>query len=90
MKLKVTDQSERKGDRGFTHVTLENPSKNLAFFVRVKLKKGASGPEILPVLWQDNYVSLLPGEKRELTAEYRLSELGAAKPAIEVIGWNTE
>jgi len=90
VKLKVTDQSERKGGRGITRVTLENPSKNLAFFIRVKLKKGATGPEILPVLWQDNYLSLLPGEKRELTAEYRVSDLGAAKPVIEVKGWNTE
>jgi exo-1,4-beta-D-glucosaminidase len=42
------------------------------------------------VIWQDNYVSLLPGEKREITATYRASELGAAKPTIEVSGWNVE
>jgi exo-1,4-beta-D-glucosaminidase len=42
------------------------------------------------VLWEDNYVSLLPGEKRELTARYRTSELGSAKPYVEVKGWNTE
>jgi len=90
VKLKVTDQSKRDGDQEITHVTLENPSKSLAFFIRLKLKKGAAGPEILPVLWQDNYVSLLPGEKRELTAIYRASELGAERPAIEVKGWNTE
>ena len=88
--MKVTDQSKRDGDQEITHVTLENPSKSLAFFIRLKLKKGAAGPEILPVLWQDNYVSLLPGEKRELTAIYRASELGAERPAIEVKGWNTE
>src|SRR6185503_1184041 len=90
VKLRVTDQSKRDGDQEITHVTLENPSKSLAFFIRLKLKKGAAGPEILPVLWQDNYVSLLPGEKRELTAIYRASELGAERPAIEVKGRNIE
>jgi len=90
VKLRVTEHSERKADQEITHVTVENPSTSLAFFVRLKLKKGAAGPEILPVLWQDNYVSLLPGEKRDLTAEYRASELGAEKPVIEVRGWNTE
>ncbi len=90
VKLNVSEHSVRNGDREITHVTLENPSKNLAFFVRLKLKKGAAGPEILPVLWQDNYVSFLPGEKRELTAEYRASELGTEKPVLEVKGWNTE
>jgi exo-1,4-beta-D-glucosaminidase len=90
VKLNVTQESERKGDREITHVTVENPSKSLAFFIRLKLKKGATGQEILPVLWQDNYVSLLPGEKRQLTAEYRAGELGAEKPVIEIKGWNTE
>jgi hypothetical protein len=31
---------------------------------------------------------LLPGEKRELTAAYNLSDLGKAKPMIEIDGWN--
>jgi exo-1,4-beta-D-glucosaminidase len=71
-------------------VTIENPSKSLAFFVRLKLSKGAGGEEVLPVIWQDNYVSLLPGEKRELTATYRTAALGAAKAVIEVSGWNVQ
>jgi exo-1,4-beta-D-glucosaminidase len=89
VKLNVTQHNERTGDREITHVAIENPSKSLAFFVRLKLKS-ATGSEILPVLWQDNYVSLLPGERRELTAEYRASDLGAEKPVLEVKGWNTE
>jgi len=90
VKLKVSERTERKSDDAVTHVTVENPSKSLAFFVRVKLDKGKGGEEILPVVWQDNYMSLLPGEKRELTATYRAAELGVAKPAIEVSGWNVE
>ncbi len=90
VKLKVTDRSEQKGEEEITHVTIENPSKTLAFFVRLKVDKGAKGEEILPVVWEDNYISLLPGEKREVTATYRASELGTAKAAVEVSGWNAE
>ena len=90
LKLKVTHRTERKGEQSITHVTVENPSKSLAFFVRLKVNKGARGEEILPVVWEDNYISLLPGEKRELTATYRASELGAAKAVVEVSGWNVE
>jgi exo-1,4-beta-D-glucosaminidase len=90
VKLRVASRSEQKGDQTLTRVTLENPSKSLAFFVRLRVNKGAGGEEILPVLWQDNYVSLLPGEKRELTASYRTSALGQAKPALQVSGWNLE
>jgi exo-1,4-beta-D-glucosaminidase len=98
VKLKVSSQSARNGngrDNGrdkdeVTRVIVENPSKTLAFFVRLKLDKGKGGEEILPVVWQDNYVSLLPGEKREITATYRASSLAGAEPAVEVSGWNVE
>ncbi|HLZ42371.1 MAG TPA: glycoside hydrolase family 2 protein [Candidatus Sulfotelmatobacter sp.] len=90
VKLRVTEHSERKGEDEMTHVTLENPSKSLAFFVRLKVDKGPKGEEILPVVWEDNYISLLPGEKRTVTATYRASELGTAKPTVEIEGWNVE
>ena len=90
VKLRVNDRTERKGDESVTHVTVENPSKNLAFFVRLKVEKGAKGEEILPVVWEDNYISLLPGETREVTATYRTSELNGQKPVIDVRGWNVE
>jgi exo-1,4-beta-D-glucosaminidase len=90
VKLRVSDRTERKGEESVTHVTVENPSKSLAFFVRLKVNKGVKGEEVLPVVWQDNYISLLPGERRELTATYHARELGEAKPTVEVSGWNTE
>ena len=58
---------------------MENPSKTLAFFVRLKLDKGKGGEEILPVVWQDNYISLLPGEKREITATYQRKQSGSGE-----------
>jgi len=90
VKLRVANHTERKGEEEITHVIVENPSKSLAFFVRLKVNKGVKGDEILPVLWEDNYISLLPGEKREVTATYRASELGTSKPVVEVSGWNVE
>ena len=92
VKLNVSSRTERvgNGEDAVTRVTVENPSKTLAFFVRLKLDKGKGGEEILPVVWLDNYISLLPGEKREITATYRAGSLGAAKPEVEVSGWNVE
>jgi exo-1,4-beta-D-glucosaminidase len=90
VRLKVAHHTERKSEDAITHVTLENPSQSLAFFVRLKVNKGKGGDEILPVLWQDNYFSLLPGEKREVTATYRAQALGATQAAVEVSGWNVE
>ena len=88
VQLKVSSQTARKGEESTTTVTLENPSKTLAFFVRLKVNKGPRGEEILPVRWTDNYLSLLPGERREIAATYRARDLGGAKPTVEVGGWN--
>ncbi len=90
VKLKVADRTEHKGEESITRVTVENPSKSLAFFVRLKVVKGSRGEEILPTVWEDNYISLLPGEKREISATYRTSELGTATAKVEVSGWNVE
>jgi exo-1,4-beta-D-glucosaminidase len=90
VKLNVASRSERKGNDGITHVTIENPRKALAFFIRLKATKTKGGEEILPVLWQDNYISLLPGEKREITATYKVSDVGTKSPVIELSGWNVE
>jgi exo-1,4-beta-D-glucosaminidase len=43
---------------------------------------------VLPVLWEDNYVTLLPGETRELAATYAATDLGSAAPALTIDGWN--
>jgi exo-1,4-beta-D-glucosaminidase len=90
VKLNVSTVSERDGEDAVTRVTVENPGKSVAFFVRLKLDKGTGGEEILPVVWQDNYISLLPGEKREITATCRANALGNATAAVEVSGWNVE
>jgi exo-1,4-beta-D-glucosaminidase len=68
-------------------VTLTNPGRSVAFFVRLQLT-GRGGDEALPVLWEDNYVSLLPGESRVLTATVRTRDLGGAPPRVVVSGWN--
>jgi len=88
VKLKVLAKSERSGGEHITHVTVENPSKSLAFMVHLKVNDAKTGEEFLPVIWQDNYFSLLPGEKRDVTASYTLPR--GMRPSVEVQGWNIE
>jgi exo-1,4-beta-D-glucosaminidase len=80
VKVRATSSS------GVTRVTLTNTGKVLAFFVRMQVV-GNNGEEALPVFWDDNYVSLEPGESRTYTARYRPSDLhGSAR--VVVSGWN--
>jgi exo-1,4-beta-D-glucosaminidase len=65
-------------------VTVENTGTALAFFVRLKILTGDE--EVLPVLWEDNYIALMPGEKRTLTARFQ-----PKKPVtLAVSGWNVD
>ncbi|HEX3745997.1 MAG TPA: glycoside hydrolase family 2 protein [Bryobacteraceae bacterium] len=68
-----------------TTVTVTNPGKTLAFAVHLAVKHEPGGEEILPVLWQDNYFALLPGESRQVTATYSPVR---GTPVVEVDGWN--
>jgi exo-1,4-beta-D-glucosaminidase len=92
VKLNVSSLTQRKGENAITHIVIDNPSQALAFFVRLKLGSGtgAKSEEILPVVWEDNYITLLPGEKREVSATYRARELQGSKPTIQVTGLNVE
>ena len=69
---------------------MHNPTKSLAFQVHVGIRTSGSTEEILPVLWEDNYLALMPGESKTITARY-LSKNALRKPAVLVVeGWNIE
>src|SRR5882724_9541857 len=69
-------------------VSLENASNSVAFLTRLRLVKGKEQTEVLPVFWSDNYISLLPGEKRQVTVNVRKRELAGADPTLLVDGFN--
>ena len=88
VKLAVSGRAVRRGGQEVARVTITNSSRSLAFFVHLQIKQGSSERDILPVVWEDNYVSLLPGERRELTATYKVKDIGNASPFLKVEGWN--
>jgi exo-1,4-beta-D-glucosaminidase len=67
-------------------VQLSNPTDALAFFVELRVVD-AEGVSILPVLWDDNYVSILPGESRELRARFP-TEDDVSGATLNLQGWN--
>ncbi len=88
VELEVAVRHETEGEEGRTRVRLSNPSPHLAFAVYLRLTRGEGGREVLPILWQDNYFALLPGEAREIVARYRAGDQKSSQPVITVGGWN--
>jgi exo-1,4-beta-D-glucosaminidase len=90
VRLALAATVERDAHTGAVHATLRNPGPSLAFMVRLRLTKGKGGEDVTPVFWDDNYVSLLPGEERTLTVRYDGPTLEGKEPVVEVGGWNVD
>lgn len=82
--------TQREGNDEVTTVTLSVPStsKTVALFQHVSIRHGAKGDLALPIQWNDNDVTLWPGESVTLTARY--ASQGTADPVVEVSGWNVQ
>ena len=63
--LKVSARSDPDDEAGVI-VTLRNPGTQIAFFQRAELLSTADGEEILPIAYDDNYVTVFPGESVEI------------------------
>ena len=68
-------------------VALENELSAIAFFVRLSLKD-EKGELLVPVFWEDNYLALMPGEKRVVKCRIPLAVASVDKMTLTVSGWN--
>jgi hypothetical protein len=78
------------GSERIAEVQVRNPTDQVAMFIHLAVTKGPGGEEVLPVLWDDNYFSLAPGESRRVCARFAAADLGSAAPALAVGGWNLD
>jgi hypothetical protein len=85
-KVETTTTAERKGDRWELTTQLRNSATWPALMVRLKAVREKSGDRILPAIYSDNYVALMPGESRTIVTEVNESDARGEKPAIVVAG----
>jgi len=73
---------------GKAHVRVKNSLSSVAFQIRLRLANKKDDRDVVPVFWDDNYFSLLPGEERIISASYDASDLEGAHPVIQIGGFN--
>jgi hypothetical protein len=83
----VSEQSEKAGEMLYK-VSVRNASSVPAEQVWLEVIGGDQGDEALPAFWSDNALTLLPGERRELTVRFRTALLAVVPPHLMVEGWN--
>jgi hypothetical protein len=87
--LSASTKAERKGDRWVLTTTLSNPSGHPALMVRLKAVRDRSGDRILPAIYSDNYVALMPGDRKTIEVELKDADTRGENPRIVVEGYNT-
>jgi exo-1,4-beta-D-glucosaminidase len=77
-------------DRQAVTISLRNPTKQIAFFERTEVTSTQDGDEILPIEYDDNYVTVFPGETVDVRASVpRRSSNSGSADWVRVTGYNT-
>ncbi|MCD6374002.1 MAG: hypothetical protein J7L94_00650 [Caldisericaceae bacterium] len=74
------------GFPGKRTIQLENISSHMAFLLYLELRN-EQGEPILPVYWDDNYITLVPNEKRSISVTFPVIK---GKVLLNVNGWNIQ
>jgi len=80
--------SGKGSGEGYIIVQLKNNGATAALENKLTLINNKDGSRILPAYYSDNYVSLLPGETREIDIKYPETAARSTKPELTLGGWN--
>jgi exo-1,4-beta-D-glucosaminidase len=88
IKIDVEDSILIKDNEYEITVKLSNPTNKIAFLIELNVAGDKSGESVVPILWDDNYVSLTPSETKVVTGRFSSSALKGEKPVFSYKGWN--
>jgi hypothetical protein len=88
VKVEAATRVERQGQRWILTTELKNPSAQPALMVQLKAVREKSGDRILPALFTDNFVSLMPGEQKSMQIQIEDADTRGEKPTVVVQGFN--
>jgi exo-1,4-beta-D-glucosaminidase len=88
VKLEFTASAREDAEKGIVTAKVKNPSASVAFQVHLRVTRGRGGDDVVPIFWDDNYFSLLPGEEKTVKAEYAGADAEGKTPALELDGFN--
>ena len=86
--VQATTTMEQRGERWFLTTTLRNTSSWPALLVRAKAVRDTTGDRILPAIYDDNYIALMPNETRIIKTELHQADTRGEKPRVVVEGFN--
>jgi len=88
VKLEWSSSVHQQSGKRIVTVKVKNPGSSVAFQVHLRATKGKGGDDIVPIFWDDNYFSLLPGEERSVTGAFDPTDTDGKPPVLELDGYN--
>ena len=88
VKVEAATRVERRGDFWVLTTDLHNPSQTPALMIRLKAVREKGGDRILPAIYGDNYVSLMPGERRTIRTDLADQDTRGERPRMGIEGFN--
>ena len=79
---------EQRGGQWVLTTELHNTSAQPALMVRVKAVREQTGDRILPALYSDNYVALMPDERKTIVTKLEDADTRGERPRVVVEGFN--
>lgn len=83
-RVSANTETTQKGNRIQLTTALSNPGNLPALMVRLKAVRERSGDRILPAIYSDNYVSLMPGESCQISVEVNETDTRGELPRIVI------
>jgi hypothetical protein len=86
--IHAATKAEQQGDRWILTTELHNGSNYPSLMTRLKVVREKSGDRILPAIYDDNYITLMPDERRVIHTEVNHADTRGEIPAMVVGGFN--
>lgn len=90
VRLAVKTQTSEAGQKSVYTADITNPADSgvVAVAIRPKLVRADTKDQILPVIQNDGYFSLIPGETKRITMEFDAKSSGGSTPELQVECFN--
>ncbi|HET9406605.1 MAG TPA: beta galactosidase jelly roll domain-containing protein [Candidatus Sulfotelmatobacter sp.] len=79
---------EQVNGETLVHIKLSNNSQHVAFFLRAEITSDVNGGEVVPIRYDDNYITIFPHESRAIEAAVDSSLIPGNKLYVRVEGYD--
>jgi exo-1,4-beta-D-glucosaminidase len=83
-KSELTYKTDETNDEYIVHVKVKNTFDKFSFMNRLAIIKTDNNEEVIPTIWNDNFISVFPGEENTVEARFSKKDLNGSSFSVIV------